>query len=153
MKRINCTVKGLLKKNVHSMFRCMIDPSPLSADDYRNLLARREWTHARAAKALGISLRTSKIYAQNGVPEGLASVALRSLLKDQEPEPLRLQKLETWCARVETSSFALAKRAERAEHRLLTAERALRQTYAALLRGDAMTAQNIVAMRLDDSGD
>ena len=65
----------------------LIDPRPLSSDDYRELLKRQKWTHGRAGKVLGISERTSKVYAAHGVPSGLAAVALRSLV-DAEPGEL-----------------------------------------------------------------
>ena len=71
----------------------LIDPRPLSSDDYRELLKRQKWTHGRAGKVLGISERTSKVYAAHGVPSGLAAVALRSLV-DAEPGELTGPPLE-----------------------------------------------------------
>ena len=71
----------------------LIDPRPMSSDDYRQLLKRQQWTHGRAGKVLGISERTSKVYAAHGVPSGLAAVALRSLV-DAEPGELTGPPLE-----------------------------------------------------------
>ena len=71
----------------------LIDPRPLSSDDYRELLTRQKWTHGRAGRVLGISERTTKVYAAHGVPSGLAAVALRSLV-DAEPGELTGPPLE-----------------------------------------------------------
>ena len=65
----------------------------MSSDDYRQLLTQQQWTHGRAGRVLGISERTSKVYAAHGVPSGLAAVALRSLV-DAEPGELTGPTLE-----------------------------------------------------------
>ena len=50
-------------------------------------------THLCGAQVLGISERTSKVYAAHGVPSGLAAVALRSRV-DLEPNELAGPSLE-----------------------------------------------------------
>ena len=109
----------------------MFDHRAISANEYRSLLRQKEWTHVVAGKVLGSTDRTSKAWARKGVSSGPAAMAVRMVIESGQSEPTRLLRLETYCGKLETASYELLARAERAEHRAMTAETALRQVYTA----------------------
>ena len=80
----------------------------------------------------------------------LLAMAVHIAMDSGQSEPTRLQRFETYCGKLETASYELLARAERAEYRMMTAERALRQSYTALLKDDPAVAQQLVAQRLDE---
>lgn len=141
----------------------------MTAEDFKAALTRLELKTEDAGRVLQIARTTAFRYASGRLPvprkvelaligleaqQARGFAPMRLVVSDMhEATPAsakKLDRLEAAFQKSETDRHALIEENRNLRERLLTAERALRQAYAAALRGDIEVAQGILARRLDD---